>query len=137
MHELSIVEGIVTAVTESLANRPVSRVYTVRLQVGALSGVVEDALQFSYQIATRGTILEGSILDVDHIPVVIHCDICGGDFELPGVQSFRCPACDTPSLQIRRGRELEILSLEVEEDEIEEGNDHQNRRTAPGRAEEE
>ncbi|MBZ5524462.1 MAG: hydrogenase maturation nickel metallochaperone HypA [Acidobacteriia bacterium] len=132
MHELSIVEGIVTAVTESLASRPVSRVYSVRLQVGAMSGVVEEALQFSYGIATQGTILEGSILDVDHIPVEIHCDICDRDFELPGVQSFRCPACDTPSLQIRRGRELEIQSLEVEED-----SDHQNHRTASGRAEKE
>lgn len=116
MHELSIAEGIVTAVTESLAGRAVSRVYSVRLQVGALSGVVEEALQFGYDIATKGTVLEGSILDVDHIPVVIHCDICNGDFELPGVQSFRCPSCDTPSLDIRRGRELEIQSLEVEED---------------------
>jgi hydrogenase nickel incorporation protein HypA/HybF len=119
VHELSIVCGIVTAVTESLAGRPVSRVYSVKLQVGALSGVVGDALQFSYGIATQGTLLEGSRLEVLHIPVVIHCDACHSESELPGVQSFRCPNCGTPSLDIRRGRELEIESMEVEEEETE------------------
>ncbi|MGZ7093955.1 MAG: hydrogenase maturation nickel metallochaperone HypA [Candidatus Angelobacter sp.] len=117
MHELSIVCGIVTAVTESLTGRPVSRVYSVKLQVGALSGVVEDALQFSYGIATQGTLLDGSRLEVLHVPVVIHCDNCHIESELPGVQSFRCPKCGTPSIDIRRGRELEIESMEVEEDQ--------------------
>ena len=91
--------------------------YCVKLQVGVLSGVVEDALQFSYGIATQGTLLEGSRLEVLHIPVVIHCDACHIESELPGVQSFRCPTCGTPSMDIRRGRELEIESMEVEEEE--------------------
>ena len=120
MHELSIVCGIVTAVTESLAGRPVSRVYSVKLQLGALSGAVEDALQFSYGIATQGTLLEDSRLEVLHVPVVIHCDNCHIESELPGVQSFRCPKCDTPSIDIRRGRELEIESIEIEEEETKE-----------------
>jgi hydrogenase nickel incorporation protein HypA/HybF len=117
VHELSIVCGIVTAVTESLAGRSVSRVYSVKLQVGALSGVVEDALQFSYGIAIQGTLLEGSRLEVLHVPVVIHCDKCHRECELPSVQSFRCPRCGRPSMDIRRGRELEIESMEVEEEE--------------------
>ena len=84
-----------------------------------MCGVVEDALQFSYGLATQGTLLEGSRLEVLHIPVVIHCDACHSESELSGVQSFRCPSCGTPSMDIRRGRELEIESMEVEEDEAE------------------
>jgi hydrogenase nickel incorporation protein HypA/HybF len=117
MHELSIVCGIVTAVTESLGGRKVSRVYSVKVQVGALSGVEEQALQFSYPIATQGTLLEGSHLDVNHVPIVIHCDACHREVELPGVQSLRCPVCGTQSLDVRRGRELEIESMEIEEDQ--------------------
>lgn len=117
MHELSIVQSVVTSVTEWLAGQPPGRIKTVTLRVGALSGVVEDALQFGYEIATTGTPLSGSTLEVRRQPVVIYCQPCADLAELPGVQSFRCPRCDTPSGDIRHGRELEIESLEIEEDE--------------------
>lgn len=115
MHELSIVQSIVNTVGEVLSANPVKRVISVRMRIGALSGVVEDALQFSYGIAIEGTALAGSRLEVTRLPVVIHCAACQTDRELPGVQRFRCPVCDTPSGDIRQGRELEIESLEVEE----------------------
>ncbi|HYX54203.1 MAG TPA: hydrogenase maturation nickel metallochaperone HypA [Candidatus Limnocylindrales bacterium] len=117
MHELSVVLGIVQAVEESLSGRHISCVYTIRLKVGALSGVVEEALRFSYDVASKGTILDGSRLDVNHIPAVIYCDICSREVELPGVQDFSCPVCGTPSFHLRQGRELEIESLEIEEEE--------------------
>jgi hydrogenase nickel incorporation protein HypA/HybF len=115
VHELSIVQGVVTTVEESLVGQRVTRVITVKLRVGALSGVVEDALQFSYELATEGTILAGSRLEVHSIPVVIYCQGCAETAELPSVQSFRCPRCGAPSGDIRQGRELEIESLEIEE----------------------
>lgn len=91
------------------------RVLRVRLRVGALSGVVEQSLQFSYELATAGTLLENSTLEVVHVPVTIHCHECNADSDLPGVQSFRCLCCGKPSGDLRRGRELEIESLEIEE----------------------
>lgn len=115
MHELSIVQAIVAGVTESLAQTPVKRVLRVRLRVGVLSGVEESALQFSYGLATPGTVLEGSKLEAHPLPAVIHCAPCDADFELPNIQSFRCPRCDSPSNDVRQGRELEIESLEIED----------------------
>ena len=115
MHELSIVDGIVTAVTDAARKAHARQVRTVTLRVGALAGVVEDALQFSYGIGTADTLLDGSTLVVHRLPVVIRCDVCQSDRELPGIQSFRCPVCNTPSGDIRQGRELEIESLEIEE----------------------
>lgn len=85
------------------------------MQVGALSGVVEDSLQFCYELASKGTALEGSRLVVTQLPVIIHCAACDSDAELPGVQSFRCPRCGALSGDIRQGRELAIESLEIEE----------------------
>jgi hydrogenase nickel incorporation protein HypA/HybF len=115
MHELSIIEGVVSTVTEAMAAHPGVRICSVRLKVGALSGVAEDALQFGYEIATAGTILAGSRLEVIHQPVKIFCTPCGEMRELEGVQSFRCPVCGTPSCDIRQGRELEVESVEIEE----------------------
>jgi len=51
--------------------------------------------------------------------VAIHCPACDRTFELPGVQHFRCSACGTPSADIRRGREIEVESIEVESSESE------------------
>ncbi len=119
MHELSIVTGIVESVTESLAALPDSsrgaRVVEVRLKVGALASVVPESLEFCYEIAAAGTPLEGSRLAIRLLPVVVHCAPCGVDAELVGVQSFRCPRCGKPCMDLRQGRELEIDSIEIEE----------------------
>lgn len=117
MHELSIVESVVTTVTEMFAGPQPGRITSVRLRVGELSGVVEDALQFGWGIVTEGTLLAGSQLEVQRLPVVIYCEPCGKVVELEGVQRFRCPVCGTLSGDIRQGRELEIESLEIEETE--------------------
>jgi hydrogenase nickel incorporation protein HypA/HybF len=115
MHELSIVSSIVDSVTESLAAYPGARVKEVRLRVGALASVIEDSLQFCYGIATEGTALEGSALIVNVLPVVAHCSKCKRDVEIESLQSFRCPQCGEPVLDLRQGRELEIESIEIEE----------------------
>jgi hydrogenase nickel incorporation protein HypA/HybF len=116
MHELSIVSSIVDTVTESLAAYPGARVVEVRLRVGALASVVEDSLQFCYGIATEGTALAGSRLVVNVLPVVVRCGPCGRDVELEGVQSFRCPLCGEPAMDLKQGRELEIEAIEIEDE---------------------
>ena len=114
MHELSIVQGIIETVSESAEAANAKKINAVYLRVGALSGVVKDALLFSYDLATQDTILQGSKLIVEELPVLIFCQVCGKNVELPGVQSFRCPTCDTPSAAIKQGKELEVRSIEIE-----------------------
>ena len=117
MHELSIAASIVESVTESAAAYPGARVIEVRLRVGALASVVDDSLQFCWQLATEGTPLEGAQLVFKKLPVVVHCEACGVDAELEGVQSFRCPRCGEIAADLRQGRELEIDSIELDEPE--------------------
>jgi hydrogenase nickel incorporation protein HypA/HybF len=61
MHELAITEGIVAAVTEKL---PDKKITLVRLEIGELTGVVADALRFSFDLVTEGTNLEGAGLEI-------------------------------------------------------------------------
>ena len=117
MHELSIATSIVDVVTESAAAYPGARVKEVRLRVGALASVVEDSLQFCWELATGGSPLAGSKLAINKLPVVVHCEACGIDSKLEGVQSFRCPRCGEIAADLRHGRELEIESIELEEPE--------------------
>ena len=115
MHELSIAASIVDAVTETTAAYPGSRVREVRLRVGALASVIEDSLQFCWGVTTEDTPLAGAKLVVNMLPVVIHCENCSADEQI-GVQSFRCPRCGEPAGDLRQGRELEIESIEIEDE---------------------
>jgi len=117
MHELSIAMGIVEAATEEAQRRGV-KVSAVHLRLGALSGVVKDALLFSYEVACQDTPLAGSRLVVEDIPVAIYCAKCRAQHVLDTLQSFSCPACGTPTMDIRAGKELEVFALEVPDEEV-------------------
>jgi hydrogenase nickel incorporation protein HypA/HybF len=117
VHELSIVQSLIGPVTEAAQKAGARKVTILTLRVGDLSSIVEDALQFCYGFATEGTMLEKSKLVVHRVPVVIFCENCRLSRELPGIHSFRCPACNTPSADLRQGRELEIESMEIEVDD--------------------
>jgi len=117
MHELSIAMGVVEAATEE-AQRLGVQVRAVHLRLGALSGVVKDALLFSYEVACEDTPLAGSKLIVEDVPVVILCPKCKDKKTLISLQSFTCPDCGTPTMNIVCGKELEVFALEVEEEEV-------------------
>lgn len=115
MHELSIALSLVELAAEAAANAGAERVEAVHLRVGALAGVVPEALQFSFAIAARGTPLEDAQLAIEALPTVIFCACCDADRALPTPGSFRCPVCGTPSAAIRQGRELELVALTLAE----------------------
>lgn len=117
MHELSIALSMIEMAGEESRSRGGARVTALHLKLGPLSGVVKDALLFSYEIACQGTSLEGSELIIEDVPVVIHCSKCAADRTLESIQRFWCPICETPSAEIVSGRELEIVALELESSE--------------------
>src|SRR5215469_18589198 len=114
MHELSLAIGIVDAATDEARQRGV-KVNAVHLRLGALSGVVKDALLFSYEVACQDTPLAGSRLLIEEVPVAVFCPECREKRVLESVQLFTCPDCGTPAGDVLQGKELEVFALEVEE----------------------
>lgn len=115
MHELSIAMSMIEMAQGELLRRGGGRVSALHLRLGPLSGVVREALDFSYEIACQGTALAGSQLIIEEMPVVIHCETCHEDQPVDSIQSLRCPRCGALSYDVRQGRELEIVALELEE----------------------
>jgi hydrogenase nickel incorporation protein HypA/HybF len=109
LHELSITQSIVDAVTDHAAG---SRVASIRLTVGRLSGVVPDAMRFCFELITEGTPLQGARLDIDEPAGRAHCVSCGVDFTLPDL-ILLC-VCGSADVRLLAGRELTITSLELE-----------------------
>jgi hydrogenase nickel incorporation protein HypA/HybF len=108
MHELAIVEGVVDTVTERL---PDAKVSCVRLEIGALSGVVADALRFSFELATEGTNLQGATLEITEIPARCRCRACGRQFA-PDGPILLC-GCGSADAEVLAGQELKIAAVKV------------------------
>jgi hydrogenase nickel incorporation protein HypA/HybF len=68
MHELSIAVSLVEAICDELPKFGPVSVRSVRIRVGALSGVAPDALAFAFDVATDGSQIAGARLDVEGTP---------------------------------------------------------------------
>ena len=115
MHELSIALSMIEMATEEVERRGGVRVNALHLKLGPLSGVVKDALLFSYEVACSGTLLEGSQLIIEDVPVVIYCGTCQSEQPLESMQRFCCPVCGTLTSDVVRGKELEFVAMEIED----------------------
>jgi hydrogenase nickel incorporation protein HypA/HybF len=113
MHELSIALSLVDAATDELALLGAVRVQALRVRVGPLSGVVNDALRFAFEAAACGTPIDGARLDIDDVPVTVWCGACEAERPLERVTHRRCPVCGVVTPEIRQGAELELVGLEV------------------------
>jgi hydrogenase nickel incorporation protein HypA/HybF len=114
MHELSIAMSIVELAEEEAARRGV-QVNAVHLKLGALSGVVKEALLSCYEMACENTPLQGSRLLVEDVSVVIFCSRCRAQRPVSSVQLFCCSECGTPTSEVVQGKELEVVALEIQE----------------------
>jgi hydrogenase nickel incorporation protein HypA/HybF len=115
MHELSIAMSIVEMAQEELDRQGSVRVHAVHLRLGVLSGVVKQALLSSYEMACHATPLEGSQLLIEEVPVEVFCPKCELPRAITSIQWFCCPECGTAAPRILRGKELEVVALEINE----------------------
>ena len=65
MHELSIMQSALSVALDQARQAGASRVHVIRLRIGALSGVVPDALEFAFEALAPGTPAEGAELAID------------------------------------------------------------------------
>ena len=115
MHELSIAMSIVDLAEEEAARRGGAQIKAVHLRLGLLSGVMNDALLSSYEMACQGTALEGSALVVEEVSVLVFCRECNAQKPVHSTQMFCCAECGTPTGDVVQGKELMVVGLEVEE----------------------
>lgn len=111
MHELSLCQAIAESVERHADGRTVAR---VSVRIGHLRQVVPDALTFSWEVLTAGTSLDGSVLDIEHVPATIECQRCHTTTTLT-LPILLCPDCDSADVVVRTGEELLVVSLDLAE----------------------
>jgi hydrogenase nickel incorporation protein HypA/HybF len=112
MHELGITRNIVAIVAEHAAGRRVTR---VALDVGRLSGVMSEAIRFSFDVVAQGTCLEGARLDIRDIEGLGRCRICATQFATPAL--YTPCACGCRDIERIAGEELKVREFEFETNE--------------------
>lgn len=112
MHELSIALSILDLAADE-AERHGGRIAAVHLKLGPLSGVFKDALLSAYELARESTPLAEAELIVEEVPLAVFCAACAAERELASVWTLVCPVCGAATPEIVRGRELEVVALEI------------------------
>jgi hydrogenase nickel incorporation protein HypA/HybF len=115
MHEVGLIESALELAEEQALLRGARRIHRITLRLGKLAGVEPEALAFAFDVVTAGTMADGATLGIESVPIVCFCAACRAEFA-PADFVFACPRCGAPSGDVRAGRELELVSLEVSGD---------------------
>lgn len=113
MHEMSLCEGVLQILEDHSASQGFSRVKTVWLEIGALSGVDPDAMRFGFDAVMKGTLADGAALEIIDLPGLAWCMPCGKAVPVQA-RYDACPDCGSYQLQVTGGDEMRIKELEVE-----------------------
>ena len=112
MHEVGLMQQALELALDSARNQGASRIHCLTMRIGPLAGVVPDALRFAFDIVTQGTQAEGAMLEVREVPILCWCAGCSLEFSPPDFVCV-CPVCGLLTSDVRQGKELDVVSLEV------------------------
>lgn len=113
MHELSITMNILTIVEENARNLNAKMVHEIEIDIGELSGVDNDALQFAMQCTMKSELLEHAKLVINKIPAKTRCNTCNHEFDISDFYA-ECPECHSFDHDIYQGKELKIRSIKID-----------------------
>jgi len=113
MHEFGIAQNIFDAVSKEIENREVSKVISIKLEIGKLTAIVPSALEFCFESLAEGTLMDGVELIFIDIPLKMKCKECGTIYEVEDYYCI-CPECSSIEYELISGDELIIKQIEVE-----------------------
>jgi len=113
LHELGITQSIVEIAERTARQQQAHKVLSVTVELGSLSGVVPEALEFCYEACSNGTLLEGSQLLIERIAARARCRDCQREFPLEELLAC-CPDCGSAAANLLSGEELRIKEMEVD-----------------------
>ena len=112
MHELTIVQNIITIVAREAEKSGAERITGVHLEIGQLSGVEFDSLEFAFRNLSPGSVIESAEISIDKPKGTARCIKCAYEFE---IENFigSCNKCSSFDLEIIKGRELRVKSITI------------------------
>ena len=114
MHEVGLMQRALDIALEQAVEHGAQHIHRITFRVGAESGVMPEVIEMAFAIATQGTLAAGAQLAIEHVPLICFCHICDQEFQpADGDLLHPCPHCSQLGAEVRRGREFEIISIEL------------------------
>jgi hydrogenase nickel incorporation protein HypA/HybF len=113
MHELSVTESLLRIALEHAEKANAQRVTDLNIVMGELSSMVDDSLQFYWEIIAKGTIAEQATLHFRRVPAELECQTCFERYH-PTDKELACPECNGVNTKIIAGEEFALESIDVE-----------------------
>ena len=113
MHEMSIAINLVDLSVQTAQQNKAEKINSMVLELGTMAGVEREALEFCFESACKGTIAEGSKLEILTIRGTGLCENCGNQFECDQIAD-PCPKCGKNVFNIQGGKELKLKSINVD-----------------------
>ena len=113
MHELAVTQNILEIALRHAAQASAKRIVGIDLTVGQFSSIVDDSIQFYWDMISEGTIARGAALRFNRVPAAMVCEDCGRGYR-PDDETFGCPACGGGHVKIVAGTEFRVDSIEVD-----------------------
>ncbi|MGQ0285887.1 hydrogenase maturation nickel metallochaperone HypA [Pasteurellaceae bacterium 22721_9_1] len=113
MHELSLTQNIIEIVEQQCKENHANKVTDIWLEIGPLSCVEPNAIEFCFEVSTQGTIMENCQLHFIPISAQAYCWQCAKLVEIKAHHDS-CPICNSSHLQAQTGNELRIKEIAVE-----------------------
>ena len=113
MHELSITESLLEITLRHASNANANKITDLYLVIGQLSSIVDDSVQFYWDIIAKDTPAEGAILHFKRTPTEILCLDCSQQYK-PADNNMACPNCESISVKIITGEEFFLEAINIE-----------------------
>ncbi|MEJ2708005.1 MAG: hydrogenase maturation nickel metallochaperone HypA [Anaerolineales bacterium] len=113
MHELAVTESILEIAIRHAPARDQVKITDLYLVIGQLSTIVDDSIQFYWDIISEGTIAQGARLHFRRIPAELSCQNCGHHYA-PSDEVLACPNCSSVQIKVVAGEEFYMEAIEVD-----------------------
>jgi len=113
LHELPASQSILEIILRHAEQAHAKRVTDVYLVIGQLATLMDDSIQFYWDIIAEGTPAQGARLHFKRIPAQLQCMVCFEKYS-PNVEEIRCPNCDSVGVKVIAGEEFFVEAIDVE-----------------------
>ena len=113
MHELSLTQGLIEIAEEHARRENATVITSVTMEIGTLSGVMPEAVEFAFEACSQGTLADGATLEIRRIPAIGLCHECGKESAMENLLDG-CTSCNSFALEILKGQEMALIEMEVD-----------------------
>jgi len=114
MHELPITQSILEIVLRHAEKAHAKRITDIYIVMGELSKVVDESVQFYWDMIADDTIAKGAKLHFRMAPVEFQCMSCFEKYHPNDTEDFQCPNCGSVGVKIIAGEEFSLEAIDVE-----------------------